>query len=621
MSIKKELKITAVLDDAAIKKQIRQLKQELNSAFEIKTIRNSKSMKQDIDREQDEHWKAISKRLQKEEREKFKMEKKLEMERHAAEVRLQDIRRKFISDTIKQSELGARVSPLARAGGALSGMARGMSAIGGGILGAGYGLNNIRRSLAEREFREVNDSTQGKFLEAIARRSGRSEFLPKAGGFLGGALAGAGGGALLGSALGPLGTLGGAAIGGIGGGIMGALGLSKAQGELRVEQIRPLLESFDRAKNLTPGKLQLMRGGGPGSQGINALTGGGAANGFTPEQTVQQLTQARGSLGNTAAGRMINQFQKILNATGADVGTQAGAAETFAGVTGKGRVAGGQANIEVIKRGVAAGLDISKSGKFLEQTAQFIQETAGLGRVSPEDTASRLSEMASRFSGTGAITDTNLSQARQLFELTKKESTATEGLAGIGNIANIQGAFKKSGQKLTPELLLALQNTSSATTNEDKLSILERGGITGDAATSLLANLNKGNEGQVGADLVAGKGSLLGTSLLARERGLTTEQQLGAERGLSGGMLSQESIDRAAFKLSDSEEAIKATKEFALTQKEAELAQKQVIAGFSEFDVGIKQASRALGELAEALDKTKGRLSEMVDNLKLSTSN
>ena len=671
-SIKKELKLTASLDDTKLKQQIQELKKELGAGLSLKSAdlqgmekaferiadkfsqKISKAVaamktqesktgsgniggaRNDFEKEQDEQWKAIAARIKKEEGARLKMEKKVEEERRQAQNRLDDLKKKNTEEQMRNSMLDR--SPVAQAmramgaspdaarrgaagaegaSGKLLANAGRIASLGGGVLAAGHGLTAIRRQMAEREFRFVEDASDGRFLEGMARRSGRSEFAPKALGAAGGAAAGLAGGALLGSALGPVGTLVGGGIGAIGGGIAGAMGMSNAQGELRVEQIRPLHRAFDEARGMSGGRISAMRGGGVGRSGLSLMGQRGAeAEGFSPQETLQHFLQARGSLGNAGARGAMGGMQSMFNATGVDIGTQASGIETLAGAGRTSRGAAQTAQIDTIRKGVAAGLDVSKSGQFLRETSQLLQESTGMGRVDTNAMTSRMAEFSRGFAGGGDITDTNISQARQLSMMTRGESLATSGVSGIGNILGVQDAL---GAGASPGQLLAGSKLSSNATLEDIQSAL---GVDEETAKKIQASKQPGAAMGKGISAMGlGEGDPLARFFRASERGQATEEDLGTQAALGGPKLSQQEMDQAKDQLDANSKQLKSTDEFQLAQKEAVLAQQRVVAGFDNFQIGVKAATDASSELAVALKETKGRLLEMLDGMKAVGSN
>lgn len=636
--IRKELKLSVKLDDAELKAQLQKLRQEFSSAtsgvlggrrprtmsddakqkaevnaFLKKEQAHSKELEKlriDSEKErlrfQDEEAKNLFKRLQKEERERLKIEQKIERERLKTEERVRVERERL--------EERGKMPMTTRAGMDLKAASGALIKAGGVLTTAAFGLTAMRGMLAEREFRGIEDAAQGRFLEGLARRSGRSEFLPKAAGALGGGLAGLGTGAMLGSFLGPLGTLIGGGVGAIGGGIAGALGLSNAQGELRVKQIQPLIRAFEEARSLAPSRVQGMRGGGVNSSGFGAMGRTGTMFGFSPRETTDQFLQARGNLGNRAASRSMFDMMQLMNVTGIDVGTQSRSAETFAGAGRTNRAAGMTSTIEAVRKGVAAGIDASKSGQFLRETAQYLEQNTGFGALNTDAISTRLAEMARGFAGGGDITDTQMRQARDLLQMTRDESKSGRGISGIGNVVGLQRAL---GPNATPGQFIAGMNLSQDATIED---IQESLGVDRETAKRVLEAKRPGAAARMGLEAV-GAGGALGLGLMAEERGITTEQELGARRGVSGRQLTGADLATATGKFMRSDDELRASREFQLTQAEARFNQQQVEAGFNSFFVGLDEATRASGELAKALKETEGRLREMVDSVRVSAGN
>ena len=497
-----------------------------------------------------------------------------------------------------------------------------IAGVGAGILAAGAGTIDLRRVLAEREFRGIRDVTQGRALEGIARQAGRSEFLPAAAGGVGGAAGGAAIGAGIGSFFGPIGTAVGSLAGGIYGGFRGATTLSNLQGELRTEQIAPLIDAYQRARGAMPDRLALARGGAMGTTRMNMLQRGGVQQGFGPEETIRQALQARTFLGNQALQPMFTQtglgggaltnlgaMQQMMQATGVSVGEQAMAAEVFAGAGrgGGGRMTRGVTQqIDVLKKGVAAGLDVSKSGQFLRTTAEFVQQNAGFGKMDINRTSERLAASVAGFAGGGPATTMDIQRAQRRETMLRRESMAEAGFAGIGGISAIQEVLPEA----TTEQFLAGMRVSAT---DDPEQVAAAMNISVEEAARLI-EAKRGAQAR-GLDVTGiGAQTPMGFALGARERGVSLGEQFGERMaGLFGGT----TVDtgpggeqvRAAL------EAVQSTKEFQLTMKEASVANKQVIEGIGLFDVAAAKVTQTTNELNEALKTTKDRLLEMAEDL------
>ena len=144
---------------------------------------------------------------------------------------------------------------------------------------------------------------------------------------------------MVGSFLGPLGTLAGGVIGGAGGAIAGAIGASNLAGEVNVAKTKPIQEAFDRARGISPMRLQAMAGTNLGTTGINTLQTQGTRAGYGPEETLQAFMSAKGALGGKGASEAMDDLLRRQRYLGISAGTGAQAIEAFAGarciVTGK----------------------------------------------------------------------------------------------------------------------------------------------------------------------------------------------------------------------------------------------------------------------------------------------
>lgn len=483
-------------------------------------------------------------------------------------------------------------------------------------------MRDIRGMQAHRNFALSSSLTQGDILGGAVEQTGRNSM----GTMLAGGLQGAAGGALkygaagaalgagVGSLFGGVGAVPGALLGGIGGGlyglasggIKGAFTSAEDEAKTRRKETQPILDAVARAQGIAPSRLSMMRGGGMDTRGLNILGEAGGMAGFSPEETMQQALQAKGNLGNKNMFLM-SQMQNTMNATGADVGLQASSAETFAGSGRTSIAAGAQKTIDVLKKGVAAGLDVSKSGQFLKLTADYIQSTTGFGKVDTDTISDRLANSMQGFAGGGEVTGTAMEQARALQDMLRTESTSTNGIAGLGNISGIQDAFGQAGQKLDTGTMLALMNSSTNASQDDIKSILAKGGVSPDMVDSLSKTLmeNKTNAANMGAGLTGASGNM-SDYLLSQSRGITTEQQLGinAAQGFQGTKMNADQlIGGAATQVTSQVEYQKAAADAAVSQK-------QINAGLDEFGRITKLTTEGLTDFSKALAKASGALND-----------
>lgn len=477
-------------------------------------------------------------------------------------------------------------------------------------------IRGIRTALAQRDQAQSLGFLRGEGLGAMVEQSGRNDTLSKVTGALsGGAMGAAKFGALgagIGAIAGPAGMAVGGALGGtfgaISGGIKGAMSNSEEEAKARREQIRIIEESVNRAQALSANRVGVMRGG-VGSSSLNFLQGVGANAGFSPEETIQQAMDSKQFLGGRNMN-LIEGFQSMFNATGADVGLQAQASEVFAGAGGTSMGVGASQSFEIIKKAVAAGLDVSRSGQFLKVTADYVQANVGFARMSGEDIGGRLARSAQGFAGGGEITNTAMEQARSLQEMLRSESTSTSGIAGLGNVMGLQSAFGKAGQSLDSGSFLALSNLSGDASKADVMGILKnKGGMSDEVMSGLADSIlsNKQNAMNIGLGSIGGDANLQ-TYLAGKSRGITTEGQIGisAAQGFSGTTQDGGAIITGA------------ARQFAGEQEqqkrivEANLGQQQFLTGLEQFGRVTEGAREQLVGFRDSVAKAKEALDSFV---------
>lgn len=652
--ITKQIKLKASLDSSELKSQIAELKKELNQGLSFnnndlkgleKTFENIASKfadkigkaisdlkaadakvgggkginaRDDFDKQQDDQWKSTAKRLDKEEKARIKSEKVVEKERAKAEDRLADLREDNLNEQIRNSQLDR--SPTAKAlkamgmspeaarsaagsvegMGGLTGMAGKLGGMVTGGLAVANGITDLQRTATEREFRYSGDISQGKFLEAGARKEGREgNFITRNAGMLGGI-----GGALVGGfTAGPIGAVAGAYAG-------AKLGqhLQEGRGELSVEELKPLMTAFAKAQALAPSRLEALRGGGISSGQLTGLQNAGAENGFTAAETVQQMLTARGTLGNTAAGQLLTGMQGVKNTTGIDIGTQSNAIETMAGVSGGTRTEGYSKQIDAIKKGVAAGLDISKSGAFLRTTSQYLESNVGMGTMDVGNTNTKLAEFAKGFAGGGDVTDIQISQARKYAEMTKRESASDEGLAGAGNMLLTQ-------QALGPDASMGQLLRGTTFSSDATADTLRKSGVPEDKIQAMLAAKKPGAALDYMSNLASGGDEDLQAYLTTKTRGQYGEEYKGTQNAMNAQGTLKVGTGEAASTAAAGQVAN--APEMQLAKGTARLDVTEVAAGLDTFDKATRQAAIGLNALVEDLLKAKNRMSGM-DAFKLS---
>lgn len=490
-------------------------------------------------------------------------------------------------------------------------------------------VQGIRSTVAERNNRLSRDFEAGLGVEGISREAGRHRFSAGLFGGLAGAGAGAaagaatlgGAGAILGSGAPVVGnlTLGalGAAVGGIGGGILGGIkgvyhGLS-GQGELNTEQTRLLADAEARARSLSPMRQQLMAGGGLTGQTLtDQMMVGARQFGMSGEDTMQAMLQARDVLGNKGAAESFNQIMGNQRFLGIGAGTTANAIETLAGTGGEGRGAAANRQADVIKKGVAAGLDVSKSGKFLQTTMQFLQNTVGLGRVNTESATTGIANITAGLAGGGPVTDTTLQQAMSLSQMLTKESTSLEGLAGAGNLTGLQNIGAQAGGFDTGTLL-ALSKLQKNATEGDILDVLSKN--TGGAQKGDLADQVKQIQAFKNSDIMGNfVGQVapgnLGTFLTAQEMGGTTQDALARARAMQGG-ITPEGMQGAAAAIQGAQAEVTQAPEFQLDVAQFTRSTESAAIGLTTFTEVTTQMTAQMKKLLTDLSDAQKKFSDL----------
>lgn len=389
----------------------------------------------------------------------------------------------------------------------------------------------------------------------------------------------------------------------------GKLEAGSAEADTRQEETGLAQDALRRSREMRRSRLEAMRGGAATGDQLTGVQIMGAYSGFSAEESLQQFMEARQSLGNEAAISLPG-LQRRMNMTGIGVGEQASAMETFAGAQ-RGTTYG-QAytrSMEVLKRGVAAGLDTSKSGKFLQTTADYVRSQQGLGNIDVDTISDRIARAASGFAGGGPITETSLKQAAQMQEMLTRESTSKEGFSGLGNIQNIMDVV--GNQANAGGLLMSLQNTSANATTDDIKEVLRRGGFKGDldAAASQIAagKTNTLNRGL--SNLGTGpEADSLRLALGAQESGITTEQFLGRERAQTGGY--GMTMDQAQAKL---EAGIPTGPEIESLSQDYKTQNAALVTGMQLMTSETARLRGAFGDFLKTLEESRRKLEQYTD--------
>lgn len=389
----------------------------------------------------------------------------------------------------------------------------------------------------------------------------------------------------------------------------GKLEAGSAEADTRQEETGLAQDSLRRAREMRRMRMDAMRGGAATGDQLNGVQMMGAMQGFSGEESLQQFLEARQSLGNDAAISLPG-LQRRMNMTGIGVGEQAQAMEMIMG-SQRGTSSGTAytKSLDVLKRGVAAGLDVSKSGKFLQTTADYIRSQQGLGQIDVDTISDRLARSASGFGG-GHVTDTSLRQAAQLQEMLTRESTSKEGFAGLGNTQNILDVV--GNQANAGGLLMSLQSTSSNATEGDIQEILTRGGFKGDAAAAA-KQIMAGKQNNLARGLsnfgTGAEAESLKLAIGAQEAGISTEQMLGRERGQAGvlGM----TLDEAEARIEGSGPAGAEVESLAQEYKTQNAA---FISGMSLMTSETGRLKNAFGDFMKTLETSRRKLEEYTES-------
>lgn len=499
-------------------------------------------------------------------------------------------------------------------------MAGTVGAIGYGISGVTKSYMEIRQIQAERAYQFAADTVQGRALEGAIRKGGRNEFLPQAAGATGGGLAGAAGGAAAGAAIGSailpgIGTVAGGIIGGLGGGYFGAKGgqyaTSQLWGETRVKEAEPILTALDYARSLRPQRLEAFRGtaqtmGAAGAvSNLNQLQSAGASRMFSPEETIQQFLEARSAFGGQTASKMLGGMQDIYNLTGTNVGQQTQAMDVLTGMGARGNrsyaTTGMEKQKQIIQKAVSAGLDISRSGKVLQEVSAFLQSQAGVAPIQESGVTNRLLERARAFAGGGEITNFDINRARTVEEEFRQESRNPQSL---GNWAGLLDAKRQSGLQMNFVAMSRLLNTSNTASKSQVKSILESSGVQGseDQINEFIKVRQKSaqNPYQTAAQVFGNMPGL--AEMLYEERtGRTAEESqdvFRAQRGMTplapGQALPQDQVRQTL----EGQQAI----------EEAQIQVTQFSAAAKEFNSSLEQTRKGFDSLVGSLIQAKVRL-------------
>ncbi len=627
--IRKNLTLSAQLDDSQLRKQLDILKKEMGKAFNVDagSLNDLKSSIKDIAKEFGVQLRKELEGIRGARSKGAQMAAKSDL--NISEIGSIQVKEMTVTNMIVNAMTvkGSAGGSGGTGGGAGVPRARGDEGGGGGSEGpsdflaknktlikmaaAGLGTQqmvssiiNIQQTMAERSNRLSRDFDAGLGVEGIARQAGRNRMGMAMTAGIGGGIAGGAVGAKIGGGIGsffgPAGTAIGGALGGIAGGIGGGMsaymGTSNAVGELSKEQVQLLSDAEGRARQLSPLRQQLMAGGGiSGDVMTDQMRVGARQFGMSGEDTLQSMMQARESLGNRGAAGAFNQIMSNQRFLGIGAGTSAQAIETFAGASGEGRAASTTKQAEIIKRGVAAGLDVSKSGRFLQTTMQYLQNTTGLGRVDTDAATNRIAGLAAGFGG-GEVTDMSLQQSMTLAQQLRKESGSMQGLSGAGNMLGVAGIGSQFGGFDTGTML-ALSKMEANATDDDIMGILSQnqgGAQKGDLAAQVKAVRDFKNSDIMGNFVDQLAPGNMGSFLMAEETGGSTQDVLGRRRAMAG-RLTPEALAGAG---------------------EALEGAKAGVTGSSEFQLDVAQFTRSTESAARGLETFTTITGQMVTQMK-----
>lgn len=669
--IRKNLTLSAQLDDSQLRKQLEILKKEMGNAFSVDagSLNDLKSSIRDVAKE---FGSTLRKELEgiKGQRGKTGSVQGQKSDLNLSGIDSIQVREMQVTNMIVNSiVLKGSAQGLSTIGGVPESIG-GAAAVGGGEggkppitssrrfgglagslgvrLGAGLGaaaaigetyegIQEVRRTQAEMQNRFSRDLEQGLGVQGISREAGRGRFRAGAFGALAGGARGAaagaallgGAGAILGSAAPVVGnlTLGGlgAAVGGIGGGILGGVrgayrGLT-GEGELTAEQTALLADAEARARAISPLRQQMMAGGGVrGATLTDQMKVGARQFGMSAEDSLNAMLQARETLGNKGAAESFNQILGNQRFLGIGAGTTAQAIETMAGAGGESRMAAAAKQADVIKKGVAAGLDVSKSGKFLQSTMQYLQTTVGLGRVDTEAATNRIAAMTQGLAGAGPVTDVQLQQAQNLAQLIHGESSSIQGISGAANINQIQQIAQKYGG-LGTGTTLALAGMSSNAREEDILSVLTEGQRTGEVGRNVdLAKAVKDIQSAKRQDStlqfmnqIAGGNQNLAFGVMGAEQNFqgmyTTESLLGRQRAAQG-QITPGAIQSATEAIEGAKAEVQKSPEFQLDVAQFTRSTESASKGLETFTTVTEQMANQMRKLLVDLEAAQKRFAD-----------
>lgn len=410
----------------------------------------------------------------------------------------------------------------------------------------------------------------------------------------------------------------------------GGLRAGGEEAETRAAEARLGLGALGRARGFRGARIQSLRGGGVSGADLTALQLQGAGQGFGINETNQQFQAARGFLGNQFLAQRsginplggaqglpgtrsnLNIMQALQNITGMDVGAQAQSIEALTGGQRGGTFAQGtQRSVEILKKGVAAGLDVSRSGQFLQATAEFVEQNAGFGQLDMDRLSQNLATAVSGFAGGGAVSRADIQRAQRMEQMLGQEAISETGFAGAGNVLGIQEAL---GENINAERFIALQRVGANASQEDIQEILQRTGMGAEeagAAAETFAAGRRNNQQRAFEAMGIDPESGLALGMGARERGIRTEEQLGIRRARGGTLAGDDSV-QAQFEAA--RQQVEQSEEQRSVVADSIREQETFSEGMRVMSAETKNASEDLKVFSERLKESTQQLERMLRN-------
>lgn len=646
--IRKNLTLSAKLDDSQLRKQFDILKKEMGKAFSVDagSLNDLKASIKDIAKE---FGAQLRKELEGVRSQKGRMAQSVSKGAiDMSDIGSMQVREMQVTNMIVNSMTLKGAAAASGGGGGFGGSSAAGDKGGGSlsdfinnnknsirVAGVGLGIQrgvnsyiNTQQIIAERNNRMSRDFESGLGVEGIARQAGRNNktlaYTAAAGGAIAGGAAGAkiggGVGAFFGGIGAPIGAGLGGLVGGIGGGVASYFGASNAAGEMSKEQVQLLADAEARARAISPMRQQMLAGGGI-SRGTltDQMKTGARGFGMSAEETLQNMLEARESLGNKGAADSFSQIMGNKRFLGIGAGTSAQNIETLAGAGGESRASSANRQSDIIKKGVASGLDVSKSGRYLQTVTQFLQNTTGFGRVDTGLATDRLAGLASGFGG-GNVTETSLNQAQGLAQLLHGESSSIQGISGAANLNQIQklgGQFGGFGTGTS----LALAGLSSGAGENDILSILTEGQKNGEVGKNVdLAQAVKSIQSAKNQDAtmnlmssLAGGNNNLAIGALGAEQNFqgnyTTESLLGRQRATAGA-ITPGAMTSAQEAIQGAKAGVTEAPEFQLDVAQFTRSTESAAAGLTTFTEVTTQMTNQMKKLMTDLEAAQKRFAD-----------